>query len=105
MSTSTIYITTSTHEEAAKIARTLVGERLAACANIIGEISSIYFWQGKVREEPETALILKTRSELVAPLTARIKELHSYDCPCVTALEISDGNLDYIDWITEETSR
>ena len=104
MLASLLYVTTSTNEEAQKIARSVVVERLAACANILGDISSIYLWQSEVCESSETALILKTSPKLVSSLTRRIKELHSYDCPCIAVLEIVDGNHDYIKWIEQETS-
>ena len=103
MLASAVYVTTGTLEEAQKIARSVVVERLAACANILGSISSVYLWNGEVCESPETALMLKTRPELITPLTERIKELHSYDCPCIAVLGILDGNLDYIKWIEKET--
>ena len=103
MLASTVYVTTGTYEEAHKIARSVVVERLAACANILGSISSVYLWQGEICENPEIALIIKTRTELINPLTERIKFLHSYDCPCITVFGIVDGNLDYIKWIERET--
>ena len=103
MSASTIYVTASSSEEAKKIARKVIDERLAACANILSNISSVYLWEDEVQEENEAALVLKTRSELITALTERIKELHSYDCPCITALDIVDGNADYIAWIREQT--
>ena len=103
MVASAVYVTTGSYEEAQKIAQSVVIDRLAACANILGNISSVYLWQDKICEDTETALIIKTRSELIGPLTERIKQLHSYDCPCVTVLSIVDGNPDYIKWIEEET--
>ena len=98
-----IYVTASSREEALRIGRHIVAERLAACANVLPGISSVYRWQGEVQEEGEAALILKTRSDLVEPLTARVKDLHSYDCPCVVALPITSGNPDFLQWIAEET--
>ena len=103
MLASVVYATTGTLEEAQKIARSLVVDRLAACANILGSVSSVYLWQGKICENPETALMLQTRSELITPLTERIKELHSYDCLSISVLSIVGGNLDYIKWIEKET--
>jgi periplasmic divalent cation tolerance protein len=98
-----IYITTSSRDEALRIGRTVVADRLAACANVLPGVTSVYRWQGEVQEDGETALILKTRSDLVERLTARVKELHSYDCPCVVALPIAGGNPDFLQWIAEET--
>jgi len=98
-----IYITTSSTEEALRIGRDVVALRLAACANVLPGVTSVFRWQGEVQEDDETALILKTRSELVEALTKRVKELHSYDCPCVVALPITGGNPDFLQWIAEET--
>ena len=81
----------------------MVAERLAACANILDSISSVYLWHGEVCESPEIALVLKTRPELITPLTEHIKELHNYDCPCIVVLSIEGGNPDYIKWIEKET--
>ena len=104
MSAVTVYVTTGTQEEARDIARTIINEGLVACVNILGNVSSIYRWDGEIKEDIETALLIKTRRELSTKLTNRIKELHSYDCPCVTVMNIENGNLDYIAWIEEETS-
>jgi periplasmic divalent cation tolerance protein len=98
-----IYITTSSRDEALRIGRTVVADRLAACANVLPGVTSVYRWQGEVQEDGETALILKTRSDLVERITQRVKELHSYDCPCVVALPIAGGNPDFLQWIAEET--
>ncbi len=98
-----VYVTAGNTDEAINIARTLIHERLAACANILGEITSVYRWEDAVHEDPETAIILKSRRDLVGPLTERIKELHSYDCPCVTALDITGGNPEFLAWIETET--
>lgn len=103
MTSSMIYITTSSRDEALRIGRTVVADRLAACANVLPAITSVYRWQGEIHEDGESSLILKTRSDLVERLTARVKELHSYDCPCVVALPITDGNPDFLRWIAEET--
>ncbi|MDP6174910.1 MAG: divalent-cation tolerance protein CutA [Rhodospirillales bacterium] len=99
-----MYVTAGSEEESKLIARTVVSERLAACANILGPVNSIYWWQGELCEEGEWAFILKTRDELLDPLTSRIKEIHSYDCPCVVALNVTGGNLDFMNWIVKETS-
>jgi periplasmic divalent cation tolerance protein len=80
-----VYATASSREEALNIGRTLVRERLAACANILDGMTSVYWWEQRVQEAGEATLILKTTSQLVGRLTARISELHSYTCPCVVA--------------------
>jgi periplasmic divalent cation tolerance protein len=97
------YVTAGSPEEARSLGRTLVAERLAACANILDGMTSLYWWQGELAQAEETVVILKTRSELVPALTERVKQLHSYECPCVVALPISDGNSDYLGWIESET--
>jgi periplasmic divalent cation tolerance protein len=104
MTQSLLYVTCANEEEAIKIGSTLVEERLAACANVLGRITSIFRWEGKVQRENEIALILKTRSELVDQVTARVKALHSYSVPCVVALPIGAGNPDFLAWIEAETA-
>lgn len=105
MSSHLIYVTCETHDEAMKIAKIAVGDRLAACANILGDITSVYWWEETIQEGQEVAVILKTRSDLVEKLTERIKELHSYECPCVVALPIEGGNHKFLDWIAAETKQ
>lgn len=99
-----VYVTAGSRAEALEIGRACVEERLAACANVLGEIASLFWWEGKVQEESETPLILKTRPDLVAPLITRIKALHSYSVPCVVAVPIIEGNPDFLDWIVKETA-
>ncbi len=103
MSKRLIYITAASAEEAAKIGRMLVEERLAACANLLGRIGSIYWWEGKLQEEEEASLIVKTTEALVERVVERVKQVHSYSCPCVVALPIVGGNTDFLDWIESET--
>jgi periplasmic divalent cation tolerance protein len=96
-------MTASSVQEAQRLGRALVEERLAACVNVIPGMSSCYWWQGKIEEGRETVLIAKTRHALLERLTARVKALHSYTVPCVVALPIVGGNADYLRWIEEET--
>ena len=98
-----IYVTAVGEAKANLIARTVVEERLAACANLLGAIKSIYWWDGKVCEGEEVSLVLKTSEGRKTELIKRIKELHSYDCPCIVCLPIADGNPDFLNWIREET--
>ena len=98
-----LFCTTSSNEEAQKIARKVVEERLAACVNIIKGVVSIFTWKGAVDEAQECLLIIKTRTELIADLIQRIKSLHSYDVPEIIALPITDGNPAYLDWINAVT--
>ena len=104
MSQHLVYVTAPTAEEARAIAKTIVSERLAACANILGAMESVYWWDGAVQSEPEVSFILKTKSELLERLIARVKALHSYDCPCVVALPIVAGNPNFLNWIDKETA-
>ena len=99
-----LYVTARDAEEALRIGRTLVEERLAACANVMPQMTSIYRWQGQVQEDGEAVLIVKTREPLTADVTARIATLHSYDCPCVVALPITGGNVEFLKWIDNQTS-
>ena len=103
MSASLVYMTAGSAAEAREIGRTLVGERLAACVNVIEPMTSFYWWNGKIEEGHEAVLIAKTRTALVAALTERVKALHSYDCPCVVRIGIEAGNPDFLAWIDSET--
>lgn len=99
-----IYITTDGPDEARAIGRALVEDRLAACANVLGPMTSIYRWDGAVQEGNESVLIAKTTAALVEALTAKVRELHSYDCPCVVALPVDGGNPEFLSWIQSETA-
>ena len=99
-----LYITCGSRDEATRIARTVVEERLAACANIIDAMRAIYWWQGSVSEDDEIVLILKTTAERAGQLTERVKELHSYELPCVVEIVLAGGNAAYLDWIAAETA-
>ena len=101
--TALIYLTAPNSDEAKMIAETIVSERLAACANIIGNVSSIFSWNGSIQNEQETVVFLKTTVSQIPALSKRICELHSYDQPCVIALPIIGGNKGFLDWIKSET--
>ncbi len=94
-----VYITAENIEQARKIGNTLVEERLVACVNILPDMQSIYWWEGKVEESNEAAIIAKTIQANIEKIKLRVKELHSYDCPCIIAINIEDGNTEYLDWI------
>ena len=96
-------ITTSTGDEAAKIGSALVDEHLAACVNIVPEVRSLFFWEGKTQDEQEILLICKSRLPLMDRLVARVKSLHSYTVPEVIALPIVAGSADYLDWVKDAT--
>ncbi len=97
-----IYITTGDEDEAREIGRALVTEKLAACVNIL-PVKSIYRWQGNIEEEGEVAIFVKTRDELVDQVIERVKQLHSYEVPCIVSFPIAKGNPDYLKWIGEAT--
>ena len=97
-----LYVTCANHQEARRIAGVLVEEKLVACANIMPPHTAVYRWQEEVRDEPEVAMVLKTRAELTARVAERIKGLHSYSVPCVVALPIQGGNPDFLTWIGKE---
>lgn len=94
-----VYVTTKDTQEAKQIALAVVNEKLAACANILPQMNSIYRWDDEVHDESETVLILKTRKEAFDSLASKIRELHSYDCPCIVVLPIVQGHEDYLRWI------
>ncbi len=98
-----IYMTAASLEEAKSLARMLVEERLAACVNLLPGMTSVYRWEGTVQFGDEIVVIAKTRADLVDAVTARVRELHSYNCPCVVAVPIDGGNPDFLQWIVDET--
>ena len=97
-----IYITTKDEEEARRIGEALVGEKLAACVNF-QPIKSIFHWQGEVSQEDEVAMLAKTKAELVDELVSRVKELHSYEVPCIVVLPVEKGDPDFLEWISQAT--
>lgn len=97
-----IYMTAGSADEARMIGETLVAERLAACVNLIDGMTSIYRWQGEIQRDTEIVMIAKTRKDQVAALTERVKALHSYDCPCVVAVPVEEGNSEFLRWIDEQ---
>ncbi len=92
-------ITTPNKEEAEKIVRSLLKERLIACANILGPVSSLFLWQGKIDEENEFLVFMKSNKSLFKRLSERVSEIHSYDVPEIIALPILDGSPPYLDWL------
>lgn len=98
-----LYVTTENEAEAERIGRTLVEARLAACANILPGMRSVFRWQGAVQTGAECVLVLKTRGELAEAATAAVTAAHSYDCPCVLVLPVQGGHRPFLDWIAAET--
>jgi periplasmic divalent cation tolerance protein len=100
----TLYITAKDSEEAHWIGSALVGEKLAACVNYF-PIQSIYRWQGKIEENAEVALLVKTRQSLVQKVIERTKQLHSYEVPCIESWPIESGYPPYLEWIGQSTEQ
>ena len=98
-----VFITTSDEEEAAKIAHALVEARLAGCANIVGGLRSVYRWEGRIEDEPEVLIVVKTRLSLFEGLSRKVRELHSYKVPEIIAVPVVKGSADYLKWLKEVT--
>ena len=98
-----VFVTAPDEDGAIRIAKSLVEAKLAACVNIIKDIRSIYSWQGKIEDDSEVLMVVKTRSELFDSLSKKVKELHSYSVPEIIALPIIKGSEDYLKWIKDAT--
>lgn len=101
MSVLSIYAVFANAQEAERIGRTVVEERLAACVNILGAVRSIYRWQGEVEAADEVAAIFKTHHWSVDALIERIAQLHSYDVPCIVSWPIDKVLRTYADWVED----
>ncbi len=97
-----LFTTASNSEEAHKIAKVLLGQRKAACVNIVPGISSLFWWQDKLDSAQESLLIVKTKASLLNQIVTLVREIHSYEVPEIIALPIIGGNQDYLDWIDKE---
>lgn len=98
-----VFITTSSLQEAEKIADLLLENRKAACINIVPTVRSAFWWQGKIDRAEESLLIIKTRADLFPDLMELVKQAHSYTVPEIIVLPITAGNPDYLHWIDTET--
>ena len=98
-----VYVTCSDLDEARRIGRALVEERLAACVNIRAH-ETIYRWQGAIEQGPEVGLLAKTTADAYPALEARARALHSYTLPCIVAWPLAAGLPAYLDWVTAETA-
>jgi periplasmic divalent cation tolerance protein len=94
-----VLVTASSKEEAEKIVRRLLKERLIACANIIGPVQSLFWWQGKIDEAQEHLILMKTRKDLFSKLSEKVKALHSYQIPEIIAVPIVEGFKPYMEWL------
>lgn len=100
-----VLVTGSNARECARIARSLLDKRLIACANLIPQVRSLYHWKGKIADEKECLLLLKTSRELLPALQTEVEKLHSYSIPEIIALPIIDGSPNYLNWIAECVGR
>ena len=100
-----VFTTVEKREDADRIAWTVVQHRVAACAQIVGPIRSIYWWKGKMEEAEEWLCVMKTRQDLFPALEKKIKSAHPYEVPEIVALPIVAGSKSYLDWIGEETTK
>jgi periplasmic divalent cation tolerance protein len=99
-----ILVTAPEPDTAARLARTLVEERLAACVNLVPQVRSIYRWQDQVQDDSETLLVIKTRAERCDALASRVEELHPYDVPEVVELSVAGGSDKYLRWVVKESA-
>jgi len=94
-----VLMTASSREEAVKIVRVLLEERLIACGNIVDSVCSLFWWEGEIEEEREVLVVMKSSEGFFKRLSERVAELHSYDVPEVLALPIVDGSPSYLEWL------
>ena len=99
-----VLVTAGSAENAESIARALVDERLAACVNVLAGVRSIYRWQGRVADDSEWLLIIKTRRDRFAAVESRVRALHTYDVPEVIAVDVPLGSAPYLEWLLAETT-
>ncbi len=100
MSHMIVIMTTPNKEEAEKIVRTLLREKLIACANIVAPVSSLFWWQGKIEETNEALIFMKSHRSLFGRISERVREIHSYEVPEILALSIIAGSPPYLNWLS-----
>lgn len=98
------YIPCPSHEVARAIGQAMVKEKLAACANIMSPVQSLYMWEGALQESQETVCLLKTQEKLFTRLRQRVEALHPYEVPCILSLPVNQGNPSFLQWLIHETS-
>lgn len=98
-----VLITASSREEADRIARRLVEDRLAACVNVVPQVRSLFVWEGKLSQENEVLLVVKSRRARFQQLATAVTRLHSYRVPEIIALPVVMGSADYLRWVSEST--
>lgn len=103
MKISLVYVTAKNKSEAKKIGKSLLEVHLVACVNIIEKVESLFWWDGKIQNEKECILLMKTKKTLVPKVIDKVKVIHSYEFPCITSVSISQGNPDFLNWIGDTT--
>ena len=97
-----VFTTCESEDEASRLARHLVDQKLAACVNILPQMRSIYRWEEKIEDAPEFLMLIKSRRDLFDSLKAEIAKIHSYEIPEVIAIPIVDGSPGYLSWLDRE---
>lgn len=97
------YITVPHNDTGVSIAKELLNQKLIACGNVLPAHIAVYEWEGKINEESEHILILKTRKELAEKVEAEVLRLHPYECPCIAQIPIEKANPDFMDWLHQQT--
>ena len=99
-----ILVTTGSEAEAETIAAALLEEHLVACVTLLNPVRSLYRWQGKIADDRECVLVIKTRTERFAAVEAKVQALHSYEVPEIICLPIMTGSSAYLSWLNQETT-
>jgi len=99
-----LFITTANTGEAQQISKVLLEQRKAACVNIIPNIDSLFWWEGKLDSERENLLVVKTKASLLSEIINLVKKVHNYAVPEIIAMPIVGGNQDYLEWIEKSVS-
>jgi periplasmic divalent cation tolerance protein len=99
---SIVYITTSGILESKKIAKKLLEDKLSCCVNIIPSVESMYLWNGKIEEDSESIMVVKTISILVEEVIKTVEHVHSYETPCILEITVNDGSNNYLKWMETE---
>jgi len=100
-----IWINCPDKEVARDISATLIASRQIACANILSEIESCYHWQGRIENEPEVPLVVKTREEYFSQIVEAVRKIHPYETPGITGVPVELVNEDYLEWVHKETNQ
>lgn len=97
-----VYVTVSSEDEGLRLAHAAVEEGLAACANLLPEMTSVYRWEGRINRASEHVLLLKTTTANLDLLITRVVQLHSYECPCVVSWPLENGHPDFLKWVNTQ---